>query len=61
MVLLGWKRVEMKRGAGQKNLKAPEVEDSKGFGQFLVIIFPENAAVVVVVVVVVVVALGFVV
>ena len=47
----------MKRGAGQKNLEAPEVEDSKGFGQFLVIIFPENAAVVVVVVAVV--ALGF--
>ena len=38
-VHVGWDRVEMKRGAMEKNLEAPEVEDSRIFGQFLVINF----------------------
>ena len=38
-VHVGWDRVEMKRGAGEKILEAPEVEDSRIFGQFLVITF----------------------
>ena len=38
-VHVGWEGVEMKRGAGEKNLEAPEVEDSRIFGQFLVINF----------------------
>ena len=36
---MGWEGVEMKRGAVEKILEVPEVEDSKIFGQFLVIIF----------------------
>ena len=35
----GVEREEMKRGAGQKNLEVPEVEDPRIFGQFLVINF----------------------
>ena len=36
---VGWARKEMKRGAREKISEAPEVEDSKIFVQFLVIIF----------------------
>ena len=38
-VHVGWDRVEMKRGAVEKILEVPEVEDSRIIGQFLVIIF----------------------
>ena len=39
LVHVGWEGVEMKRGAVEKILEVPEVEDSRIFGQFLVIIF----------------------
>ena len=41
-VHVGWDRVEMKRGAVEKILEVPEVEDSRIFGQFLVIMFPKK-------------------
>ena len=42
LVHVGWERVEMKRGAGEKILEVPEVEDSRIFwtifGDFVLIV-----------------------